>query len=47
MENLGGEVDTKALCDYAIPIVTNTKSGIRRLPIPANNFEIKLIIQMA
>ena len=39
--------DTKALHDYAIPIVMETISGIRRLPIPANNFEIKpAIIQM-
>ena len=39
--------DTKALRDYAIPIVMETISGIRRPPIAANNFEIKLaIIQM-
>ena len=43
----GEGVDTKALRDYATPTVMDTISGIRRPPIPANNFEIKpAIIQM-
>ena len=39
-----GHVDTKVLHDYAIPIVMDTTFGIKKLPIPANNFEIKLVI---
>ena len=47
MENLGGEVDIKALGDYNIPIVMDTIYGIRRLPMTINNFEINpVIIQM-
>ena len=39
--------DTKALCNYATLMVIDTISVIRRPPILANNFKIKLaIIQM-
>ena len=39
--------DTKTLCDYAIPTVMGTNSGIKKPPVAANNFEMKLaIIQM-
>ena len=41
MRILGGHVDTKALHDYAIPIVMDIAFGIRRSHILANNFEIK------
>ena len=33
--------DTRVLRDYAMPTVMDTLSGIRKPPIPANNFEIK------
>ena len=33
--------DTRILRDYAMPTVMDTLSGIRKPPIPANNFEIK------
>ena len=47
MENLGGDINTKALYDYAIPTIMDTTFGIKRPPVPANNFKIKLaIIQM-
>ena len=48
MANLIEErANTKALHDYAMLIVMDTISGIRRPLILANNFEIKLaIIQM-
>ena len=36
--------DTKALRDYVTPTIMDTISGIRRPPIPINNFEIKLAI---
>ena len=42
-----GEANTKALYDYAIPIVMDTTFGIKKPPIPINNFKIKpAIIQM-
>ena len=44
IENANGE---RALRDYAIPSINGSYSNIRRPPIAANNFEIKLaIIQM-
>ena len=40
MENLGGDIDTKALHDYAILMIMDNTFVIRRLPIPINNFKI-------
>ena len=44
MAYLREKVDTKALCDYGIPIVMDIVSNIRKLPIIANTFEIKPIV---
>ena len=46
-EEVDTKIDTRVLRDYAIPIVMDTISRIRRPPIATNNFEIKpAIIQM-
>ena len=40
-EEVDTRVDTRVFRDYVIPTIMDTISRIQKLPIPANNFEIK------